>query len=246
MKNIYIIIAAFVLFSCEKVEDDSDLICTNDCTSVFGYAYTQNNVRLKNVVLKFRYQKNGGPGSLYTRILSKEKTNSTGEYAMSFFIKDEELGAYFDLYPAKNSVTSKVFYPEYYNLFSSINIENRNVSIQRNLYIPTAKKVKIELDNFTLNSNEDYFSFEVILPCGFDLAEVNPDTGNNHNYVNTGVNKYILNKNLNVPNKVFTINLALNELNYIKVIRMKNGIYTQETFPIFVAENTDGIIEFSF
>lgn len=247
MKYFLVTVLSFLfLVSCEKVDDDSDLVCTSNCTSVSGIVYTQNNIRLKNSILKFRYQEHIGTGGLYSRILSREKTNSMGEYSMSFFIKDEELGSSFDLYPEKNSISDKVFYPEYYNLFTTLNVENRGLNVQRNLYIPTAKKVKIELNNFSLISNEDYFSFEVVLPCGFDLEDVNPETGNNHRYANTGINKYILNQYTNMPSKVFEINLALNEINFINIIRNKNGSYTRETFPVFIDSNSNEVLQYTY
>lgn len=247
-----ILLSTIILFfsSCEKIDDDSNLVCSENCSSISGRAYTQSNIPLKNIVLKFRFQKSTGTNSIYTRIISKEKTDNLGNYNMVFYIKDEELGTGvggFDLFPQKNSVPTNVFYPYYFQLFySSLQIDTRDFSLQKNLYIPTAKKIKVKLNNFNPISVDDYFSFEVLMPCGFDLDEINPETGNNHSYADTGINTYILNQNTTVSSKEFDVNFALNELNYIKVNRYKNGVYTEERIPINVTSDTNQTFEYNY
>ena len=251
MKKI-ILLSSIILFfsSCEKVHDDSNLVCTTDCTSISGKVYTQGDTPLKNVLMKFRFQKSIGINALQTRILSKERTTNLGQYSMDFYIKDEELGegvGGFDLYPDKNTLPGNVFYPDYSQLFYSFyDIENRNFSMQKNLYIPTLKKVKVKLSGFHLDAPGDYFNVEILLPCGFDLDEVNPETGNNHRYVNTGINRYSINQYANQPSKEFDVEFALNEPNYIKVRRSKSGVYSEEVFLVNITSNTNQPFEYSF
>ena len=248
----YFVYFLFILFiaSCEKIEDDSDLICTTDCSTISGKVYTQSNIPLKNVMVKFRHQKSVGTYQLNTRLISAKRTNASGEYTMSFFLNDDELGetaGSFDLYVDQNTVPKNVFYPLYAHLFSGFwEIENRNFNAQKDLYIPTPRKTKIILQNFNSAVIGDYFSAEIILPCGFDKTEVDLETGNNHRYVNTGINKHIILQNMNITRKEFIIDLALNELNYIVLVRNENGIYSREVLPIFVTTDTSEVLTYNF
>ncbi|MGV3697249.1 hypothetical protein [Flavobacterium sp.] len=253
MKKIILFLTILSFASCEKVEDDSAEACTSDCTSIVGKVYTHSDIPLKNVKLKFKFQKPdpAQPNLTLTRIISREQSNASGEYNMDFYLKDEEvLGefGYFSLYPEKGSIPGNVFYPEYFDLFATIyQIPNRNVSLRKDLYIPTVKKIKIKLNNFEGILQDDYFSVTSLVPCGFDKAEIDPATGNKHNYALFGLNKFSLNKyNNNFPSKMFDVSFALNELNYIKLGRMKNGIYTEEIIAINVDANTNQIYEYSY
>jgi hypothetical protein len=253
MKKIILLLSVILFFSaCEKVDDDSGLVCTQNCTSISGKVYTQGNIPLRNVMMKFRFRKSIGTNAHYNRIMSKERSNNLGQYSMDFFIKNEELGegvGSFDLYPDKTTLPGNVFYPDYSDLFYGMyDIMDRDFSLQKNLYLPTLKKVKIKLTNFHGVAQEDYFRILVHLPCGFDYDQIIPETGNNHNYSVLGANKYVLNKygNNNVPDKVFEVDFALNELNYIVLGRMKNDVYSEEIIPINVTANTNTILEYSY
>ncbi len=251
MKKIILALAFLSLFaSCEKIEDDSKVICTGDCTSISGNVYTHSNIPLKNVLLKFKFQKSGGQNLTLTRIISKEKTNGQGQYLMDFYLLDEEVASQigsFSLYPDKNSIPGNVFYPEYFDLFTQIyHIPTRNVSLQKNLYIPTSKKLKIKLTNFHGIQQEDYFSVMGLIPCGFDNDQIDPQTGNNHSYAYNGLNKYQLIIPSNTSTKTFEVDFALNELNFILIRRMKNASFTEEVIPIHVDANTNQIFEYSY
>ena len=252
MNRIYFIIAAFVLFSCEKVEDDSNEVCSEDCTSLTGKVYTHSNTPLKNVAMKFKFQTVDSINNniRLTRILSKVRTNNLGEYSMNFYLKDEELGEWvgrFTLNADKNTVSSSVFYEDNFNLYDNIyNILTRDVTIQRNLYIPTLKKVKIKLNGFNGPAIEDYFRVLVEVPCGYDRPGIDPATGNNHGYAIMGLNKYMLNNYNNITSKTFEVSLALNETNFIVLGRMKNNIYSQERIPIFITSATNQTLEYNY
>ena len=128
-----------------------------------------------------------------------------------------------------------MFYEDYFNLYDQIyNILTRDVVIQRDLYIPTLKIVKIKLNGFNGLATEDYFRVLVEVPCGYDTNVVNPETGNNHQYATMGANKYQLNNYNNLTSKTFEIPLALNETNFIVLGRMKNNVYYEERIPIIV------------
>ncbi len=250
-KSILVILASFLISSCEKTEDDSNLVCTQDCSEITGKVYTHSGIPLKNILMKFKFSKNGSNNVRQTRIISKVKTNSLGEYAMNFYLNDEELGEWigdFSLYADKNTVPGNLFYQDYFNLFDTMyTITNRDFSVTRNLYIPTPKKVKIRLNNFNGPEQEDYFRVLAEVPCGFDYDDsINPETGNNHKYATLGLNKYMLTNYNNLTSKTFEVDLALNERNYILVGKMKNGVYTQERISIDVTENSNQILEFNY
>jgi hypothetical protein len=162
-RNYFVFIIAFILFSCEKVEDDSNEICNQNCTTLSGKVYTQNDTPLKNVEMKFKFQTNNAQNNniTLTRILSKVRTNSLGEYSMNFYLKDSELGEWVGSYilnADENTLPNGVFYEDKFNLFDNLyNILTRDIVIQRNLYIPTLKKVKVKLNGFNGPATEDYF-----------------------------------------------------------------------------------------
>ena len=253
MKKIILLLNIFLFFSsCEKVENDSNEVCTGDCTLIKGKVYTQSDIPLKNIAMKFKFQTNDPQNSniTLTRIISKVRTNNIGEYAMNFYLKDEELGEWtgsFTLNADKNTVPGTVFYADYFNLYETIyNILTRNVIIQRDLYIPTLKKVKIKLNNFNGSEQEDYFRVLTEVPCGYDTNSVNPETGNNHEYATIGLNKYQLNNYNNFTSKTFEVEFALNEMNFIVLGRMKNNVYTEERIPITVTSNTNQTFEYNY
>jgi hypothetical protein len=253
MKKTYLlIITVLILFSCEKVDDDFNEICTENCTTLSGKVYTQGNTPLKNVAMKFKFQTNDPQNNniTLTRILSKVRTNNLGEYRMNFYLKDEELGEWvgsFTLNADKNTIPSNVFYEDYFNLFDNLyNILTRDVEIQRNLYIPTLKRVKIKLNGFNGPATEDYFRVLVEVPCGYDRPIINPESGNNHEYATIGLNKYQLNNYNNLTSKIFEISLALNETNFIVLGRMKNNIYSEERIPIQVTSTTNQTLEYNY
>lgn len=95
-------------------------------------------------------------------------------------------------------------------------------------------------------ATEDYFRVLAEVPCGYDSESVNPETGNNHEYVTIGLNKYQLNNYNNLTSKTFEIELALNETNFIVLGRMKNGIYTEERIPIAVTSQTNQTLEYNY
>lgn len=202
--------------------------------------------------MNFKFQKSDATNTnlTLTRIISKVRTNNLGQYTMTFYLKDEELGVWagtFTLNADKNTVPSSVFYEDHFNLYHRLyNIETRDLSIQRNLYIPTLKKVKVRLNNFNGPAQEDYFRVLAEVPCGYDNNFLNPETGNNHSYTTIGVNKYQLNNYNNLTSKTFEIECALNEMNFILLGRMKNGVYTEERIPIVVTSQTNQTLEYNY
>jgi hypothetical protein len=164
---------------------------------------------------------------------------------MDFYLKDEELGESFgglEIYMKQNTIASKYFYPNRFNLFEGLNINERNISLTKNIYLPTKKDIKVKLQNFTPIQNGDYFEVQLYVPCGFENSEISSITGNYHKYATKGINFY----RLNSPSQIFTIDAALDEINYVVLVRMKNGVYTEETIPVSVDENSNTVLTYDY
>jgi hypothetical protein len=246
MKKSIFCLMFLILISCEKVENDANLTCAKDCTHIEGRIVTKDNLPVKDIGIVFRFQKNTGTYSLYSRIIAQTKTDVQGNYSMDFFLKDEELGfssGSFDLFIKQNSISESLFYPSNIYLFNSIyQIENRNVSLVHNVYLPTKKKIKIKLQGFLPPANDDWFEIRLYVPCGFDSPEVNTFYENFHRYETESINKY----RLTSESQIFEINAALNETNYVVLVRRKNGIYTEEKIPILIDENSNSIFTYTY
>lgn len=247
MKKIILFINVILLYSsCEKVDDDTNLSCIENCTHIEGKITTKNNLPVKNVQLIFRFQKSTGTNSIYTRKIAKAKTDSNGNYSMDFYLKDEELGdsgpGWLNMFIEQNSINGSLFYVNRIYLFEDIlPIYDRNTSRINNVYLPTKKDLKIKLQNFVQLQEGDYFEVQLYVPSGFENNELNT-YGNYYRYHTEGINKY----RINVSSKTFTIPAALNQTNYVVLVRMKNGLYSEETIPVAVDENSNTILTYDY
>lgn len=245
MKKVILLFMSILFLSCEEIDNDTNIVCTENCTHIEGQILTKDQLPVKNVELIFCFQKSTGTYSIYTRKIAKAKTDVNGHYSMDFYLKDEELGESFgglEIYMKQNTIASKYFYPNRFNLFEGLNINDRNISLTKNIYLPTKKDIKVKLQNFTPIQNGDYFEVQLYVPCGFDNSEISSITGNYHKYVTKGINFY----RLNSPSQIFTIDAALDIINYVVLVRMKNGVYTEETIPVSVDENSNTVLTYDY
>jgi hypothetical protein len=245
MKKVILLFMSILFFSCEEINDDTNIVCTENCTHIEGQILTKDQLPVKNVELIVSFQKSTGTYSNYIRKIAKAKTDVNGYYNMDFYLKDEELGESFgglEIYMKQNTIASKYFYPNRFNLFEGLNINDRNISLTKNIYLPTKKDIKVKLQNFTPIQNGDYFEVQLYVPCGFENSEISSITGNYHKYVTKGINFY----RLNSPSQIFTIDAALDEINYLVLVRMKNGVYTEETIPVSVDENSNTVLTYDY
>jgi hypothetical protein len=245
MKKVILLFMSILFFSCEEINDDTNIVCTENCTHIEGQILTKDQLPVKNVELIVSFQKSTGTYSNYIRKIAKAKTDVNGYYNMDFYLKDEELGESFgglEIYMKQNTIASKYFYPNRFNLFEVLNINDRNISLTKNIYLPTKKDIKVKLQNFIPNQNGDYFEVQLYVPCGFENSEISSITGNYHKYVTKGINFY----RLNSPSQIFTIDAALDEINYLVLVRMKNGVYTEETIPVSVDENSNTVLTYDY
>ena len=247
-KYILLVLLSLLVISCEEVDDNTNLSCTENCTRIEGRIVTEENLPLKNIELQFRFKKSTGTYSSYVRKIAKTKTDANGFYSMDFFIKDEELGeeseGYFDLFINRKSIPKKSFSVNDIYLFSGFySIEDRNTTFTKNAYLPTKKEISIKLQNFTPIQQGDYFEVQLYLPCGFDNSEISPFYGDYHRYVTESINKYRLNTNLS---QTYRIPAALNKVNYVVLVRVKNGIYSEERISLPVNENSNEIFTYDY
>ncbi len=247
MKKIILLINVILLFSsCEKVDDDTNLNCIENCTHIEGKITTKDNLPVKNIQLIFRFQKSIGTNSIYTRKIAKTKTDSNGNYSMDFYLKDEELGdsgpGWLNMFIVQNSINGNLFYVSNICLFEDIlPILDRNTSLVKNVYLPTKKEIKIKLKNFVKLQEGDYFEVQLYVPSGFEDNEFN-GYGNYFRYHTEAINKY----RINIASQTFTIPAALNQTNYVVLVRMKNGVYTEETIPVSVDENSNTVLTYDY
>ena len=240
------LLVSILLCSCEKVDDDTNLNCIENCTHLEGKITTKDNLPVKNVQLIFRFQKSIGTNSIYTRKIAKTKTDSSGNYSMDFYLKDEELGdsgpGWLNMFIVQSSINGSLFYVDRIYLFEDIlPIYDRNTSRINNVYLPTKTDLKIKLQNFVLFQEGDYFEVQLYVPSGFENNELN-SYGNYFRYHTEGINKY----RINVSSQIFTIPAALNQTNYVVLVRMKNGVYTEETIPVGIDENFNATLTYNY
>jgi hypothetical protein len=125
MKKVILLFMSILFFSCEEINDDANIVCTENCTHIEGQILTKDQLPVKNVELIVSFQKSTGTYSNYIRKIAKAKTDGNGDYNMDFYLKDEVLGESFgglEIYMKQNTIASKYFYPNRFNLFEVLNI----------------------------------------------------------------------------------------------------------------------------
>jgi len=244
MRVKFLIVISLLFIACEKVDNDTALVCTDNCTRIEGRIYTTANQPLKNVQIVFQYIDYLEDGRTYYRKIDKVKTDSEGFYTMDFFLNDEELGSTngrFELYIKDATLRSDLLYEEFNLNYGIEDIESRDVVVTRNAFFATKKNVKIQLQNFAPLTPGDQFQVQVEFPTGFDNDDFNSN-GTLHQYQNSGINRFVASG----PSTEFTIPVANGELNFIKIIKTKNGVYTTETFPIVFNSAAPSTLTYQF
>lgn len=181
MNRLFIfLIFSLALVSCTKTDDDTDLVCTENCNTFIGQIKTVDNHGIPNVKLTLTYHI-GTELSSYTRIIGETKTDKNGFYEMSVHLKDNELGdnaqGYFKLtldldklnfflsseYLKPYVILSKNTKPEviYYS------ISERNITFENNFIIPKKGNLRIKLNNFNPIAEGDYFKVNVYYDYSF-------------------------------------------------------------------------------
>ena len=244
MKNLFKVLALLLIFSsCSKEEDDTNNICTADCSVLKGNFVSLNNQPVPNVKISMKYRIPGFGGNSIRKILAT-KTDQSGNYLKTFFIKDHELGnlanGYF-LVDVDDSNLDVNKYIRTNNLignttsdigFAIYAISTRDTIIEQDYYIPKKAFIRINLNNFLPLQEDDFFEVQTLYPFG-------PKIGTNDfldSQYGTGFSGYG-NWRSTTTNTVYNVFVAEGEKNMIRIYRRKNGVNTSEDFPIFVPSN---------
>jgi len=170
----YLILLTLIFTSCFTTDDDTDLICTENCNTFSGQIITVDNKGISNIKLVLTY-KVAAELSGYKRIIGETFTDKNGFYNISVFLEDNELGenshgvfsltldsdkisnSLTDEYLKPNTSLSENTKPEviYYS------IEERNLRFTNNFIIPKKGNIRIKLNNYTPIIEGDYFKASI-------------------------------------------------------------------------------------
>ena len=254
MKKIISFLLIISIFSCSKTEDDTDINCTSDCTTLQGRFITLDNQGIKGVKISINYRIPGGElGGGYTRKIAEVKTDQYGNFYKEFYIKDSELGdstnGYFKVeidnsmldvnkYILSDNKIGSTSQPLGYAIYS---INNRDTIIGNTYYLPKKTHIKVNLNNYIPILTDDYFEVRTLYPFGPNIGENNVlDSSFATGFSGWGT---FLANNSNTQLNPF---VAENEQNIIQIIRRKNGVNSTEEFPMFIPSNNSIELNFEY
>lgn len=240
MKKIFLFsIIIFTLYGCFREEDDSNNICSSDCTILQGRIITTNNQGISGINLTFEYSLSS-PLSSYTRLISDINSNDNGNFYDEFYLEDKEIdeNSYGNLIlridESSLNANEDIITPDLANISlpeSWFNINNRDTIIEQNYYFPKKTNITVNLNNFVPIQENDRFQVRALFPYGYENPE--PD---NYNVILETI--YIPTNGLihsaSEINNSFNVILAQNEKNIIRVYKTKNGIYTYDEITLDV------------
>ncbi len=247
MKRLALLILLLSVSSCSKVDDDSQKTCTADCTTIRGRIITANNEPIPDVKLTFRYKRSAGTFSSFTRILDKVKTNDEGWYEMSFYIKDEELGenqiGHFRLEVDGDSFdTGRFLLTNTVLTRSFTDMPIRDTIISQGVYVPTRTTVQITLNDFAPIAEGDRFEVRTFFPYGFEDTEAFPGLNSDYGSSHSGFG----NHRAVTSSDTFEVVAAADEDNIVNLLRINNGVITEENISIFVPEDNNISLSYSY
>lgn len=247
-KIILLVVFSFGFLSCSKTDDDTDRVCTADCTTITGRFVTESNTPLKGIEVILEYKVSNTLFGGRTRIIGKTRTNDRGNYNMVFFLEDHEIGnsqGYFKLLINPSNLNPQRLMLRDNNLYTGAviySLPTRDTIINKSFYIPTKERITVTLTGFTPVNSNDFFEVRPYFPSGLKIGS-NSMTGGEYETGSAGSGRYYATTTNQTFNNVL---VALNELNIISVLRTKNGIRTTENVEIFVPENHNIHLTFEY
>lgn len=247
MKKIIALILLITFYGCSKTEDDTDNVCTSDCTVLQGRFITLNNVGIEGVKVSLKYKISGGPlGGGSTRFIVETETDENGNFYEEFYIKDSELGesadGYFNIdYDDTNLDVTKYILSD--NLISTTtqplgqaiySINSRDTIIGNTYYLPKKTHIKINLNNFVPIQDGDHFEVRTLYPFGPNIG-ANDFLESDYATGFSGYSTYVATE----VNNQFNVFLAEEENNVIRILKIKNGVSTPEDFAIYIPEDNN-------
>jgi hypothetical protein len=240
-KNILLLTLLILCQSCNKTDDDTEIVCTTDCTILKGRFVTENNTPLKDIKLRLNYRISNAPFSANTRIIKETKTDENGFYNMEFYLEDNEIGenghGFFAFLIDESNLN-----PENYISRNDIyigetiySLPTRDTIIDKSFYIPTKDFITVTLNNFVPLGDNDRFEVKTLYPSGLKIGQ-NELIDSEYASQSSGFGNY---RSTNQVETFENVIVARNETNLIRIEKIKNGVGTTEDILIFVPENND-------
>lgn len=254
MKNLIPVFIFFLTFtSCINKEDDTNDICTSNCTTLSGKFVSLNNQPVSNIKVSLKYIINGGElGGWSIRKIVNTKSDQYGNFNKNFFIKDSELGnsvGYFQVEIDDSNIdinkyirTNNLIGEGYMDIgFAIYSITNRDTIIDKTFYIPKKTYIKVNLNNFVVQQPGDSFEVQTLYPFGEKIGS-NPLLNSEYSTGFSGYGNWTA-TNLNNSLNVF---VAEGENNIIRINRRKNGIGSSQDFLVNVPPNNTIELTYNF
>ena len=252
MKNVFKIFALIFIFtSCSKTEDDTNNVCTSNCTVLKGKFVTLNNEPVPNIKVSLKYVRSNEL-AYFARKIVNTQSDQNGNFNKNFFIKDNELGITDGIFQVdiddSNIDVNK--YIRTNNLignttidigFAIFSIINRDTIIDNTFYIPKKAYIKVNLNNFIPQQPNDKFEVQTLYPFGQNVG-LNPFLNSEYSTGFSGYDNWVA-KNLNNQLSVF---VAEGEKNIIRINKIKNGIGSSQDFEIIVPQNNTIELTYNF
>lgn len=225
-------IIVFTLCSCFQENDDSNDVCSSNCTTLQGQVMTTNNQGIVGINLTFEFFK-GASLSSYTRLISDINSNDNGNFYDEFYLENEEVdensngNLILRIDESDLNAREDIITPDSANIILErwFDINNRDTIIEQNYYFPKKTNIVINLNNFIPLLENDRFEIRPLFPYGFENPE--PEDYNDileTIYVPTNGPLYEATETNNSLNVI----LAQNEKNIIRIYKTKNGVYTYD------------------
>jgi hypothetical protein len=247
-KTLFFLFILFTIVGCEKEDNDTNIVCTTDCTTISGHILTSGNLPLEGIKINLKYIENGF--LYYHSWLKRETTtDANGYFSMSFNIKDDEVetygaqySSYFELKFDFNNLDPDKYFLPYYSVSDSSYLFTIQPSLKQDTtysiscYIPAKDYITVNLNNFKPIQEVDCFEVETFFPWGIKSEKEdnsNKFMNTEYGFSSSGYDNFMAED----ENQIFRVPVARNDTNIVRIIKMKNGIASPEDHKIFVPEN---------
>lgn len=213
-------ITIFILFlfkSCSSHIDDTDKICTSDCTTISGRIMTENGtVPVSGLNFQFDWVVKSELGGTY-RNIQKFKSDKNGRFEFSFHVTDLELrweGGYAIRYlDSVNYFVNLNDHIEKFPLIGFVNLKRRDTVINKILWIPRRSCIRLKIVNPTIQTGcSVYYKYGDITEDRFyhyggwiysieQVEKIVEAAGNQINYIR--INKLINNENVSINDSIY-------------------------------------------
>lgn len=254
MKKYLIILLIVFIFGCTLFNDDTNKVCTSNCTTIQGRFLTSNDEGLPDIKISLRYIYHSGIlNKKHVRDIFEIYTDKDGNYSEQFYIDDSELGDSVDGYFDIEIDDSNLDGYKYIRTDNSLNdetmdnrmfidfINTRDTVIDKTFYIPKKAFITVNLNNFIPQIENDYFEVRSRFPFGerigynkFLDTEYSSGTSGWGTFVASGINSQL---------NVF---VAENQNNIIRIARRKNGVNSLEDFHVFVPIDNSIVLTYDY